>query len=212
MRPHYSIVAHPTAEPITIAQASDHLRVDSTDDQAYIGELISVAREYYDTITQRASAPASYLLTAETWADLFNPSRRGSHGRDYYEAEQVGFNNYAIPIQRSPLVSVASIKYYAPGATELTTMASSEYRVVTSTTPGIVQLVNSPPAVADRVDAIQIAFNAGDNCAPPMSNHAIKMLVNNFYDQRVPVAFAAAHEIPFGLRTLIETQKIGGNF
>jgi hypothetical protein len=45
-----------------------------------------------------------------------------------------------------------------------------------------------------------------------MSRHAIKMLVANFYEQRVPLAFASSTEIPYTLRALIETQKIGGNF
>lgn len=212
MRPQYSIAVQPTNEPITLAQASDHLRVDSTDDQAYISDLIPVAREYFDAVTGRSSAPISYLLTAETWEDLFDPNR--SQRRDIIrESWQAGmFNNYAIPIFRTPLVSVESVKYYAPNATQLTTMSAADYRVVTGAEPGRIQLVSSPPAISDRVDAIQITFTAGDLCPPAMSRHAIKMLVANFYEQRVPIAFASATEIPYTLRALIETQKVGGNF
>jgi len=211
MRPQYSITEQPTSEPITLIQASDHLRVDSTEDQAYISALISVAREYFDAITSRSSAIATYLLTAGTWEDLFNPSRRQAIGRDL-DIETVEYNGYVIPIYRTPLLSVDSIKYYAPESVEMTTMSASEYRVITGAEPGRIQLVNSPPAIDERIDAIQITFKAGSDCAPAMSKHAIKMLVANFYEQRTPIAFASANEIPYTPKTLIEQQKIGGNF
>ena len=194
MRPQYSITVAPTSEPITLSQASDHLRVDSTDDQSYISDLISVAREYFDGVTGRSSAPTTYVLTAENWEDVF-------HGL-----------SYAIPIYRTPLVSVSSIKYYAASTGTLTTLDPSEYRVITGAEPGRVQLLNSPPAIFDRIDAIQITFIAGNDCPHAMSRHGIKMLVANFYDQRVPIAFASATEIPYTLRAIIENQKIGGHF
>ena len=195
MRPQYSTTVAPHSEPITLAQASDHLRVDSTDDQSYISDLISVAREYFDSVTGRASAETTYLLTAESWGGLFNcPS------------------TYEIPIFRTPLASVSSVQYYAPDATTLTTMATTDYRVVTGAEPGRIQLVSSPPSVDDRIDAIQITFIAGNNCPPAMSKHAIKMLTANYYDQRAPIAFASTTEIPYTLKSLIENQKIGGYF
>jgi len=211
MRPQYSISIAPTSEPITLAQASDHLRVDSTDDQSYINDLIPVAREYFDSTTGRSSAIATYVLTAGTWEDLFNPSRRQSNQRDF--ADQVTeYNGYVIPLYRTPLLSVDSVKYYAPDGVSLTTMSASEYRVITGAEPGRIQLVNSPPAIHDRIDAIQITFKAGTSTPTALSKHAIKMLVGNFYEQRTPISFAAASEIPYTLRAIIENQKIGGYF
>jgi len=201
MRPHYSITAQPDAEPITLAQASEHLRVDSTEDQAYISDLIPVAREYFDALTGRASAIATYVMTAETWEDLF-----------YQIGRIENTSAYVIPIYRTPLLSVTSVKYYAPDADTLTTMSASDYRVITTAEPGMIQLKNSPPSVDDRIDAIQITFTAGTDCAPAMSKHAIRMLVAHFYENRAPVAYASTYEIPFTLKALIENQKIGGFF
>lgn len=202
MRPQYSISTQPDAEPITLNQASDHLRVDSTEDQTYIRDLISVAREYFDALTGRSSAITSYVLTAETWEDLFNQTGR--------------INNtsaYVIPLYRTPLLTVESVKYYAPDATTLTTMSSSDYRVITGSEPGMIQLKDSPPSVDDRIDAIQIAFTAGSDCAPAMSKHAIRMLVAHFYENRVPINIGnITSEMPFTLKSLIENQKIGGFF
>jgi len=218
MRPQYSISIPPTSEPITLAQASDHLRVDSTDDQSYISDLISVAREYFDAVTGRSSAPATYVLTAETWEDLFDPSRqqeRGllrNNGFDYSNLNYSNFSNYVIQIFRTPLVSVQSIKYYDATTGNLTTLDPTQYRVITGAEPGRVQLVESQPAIKDRIDAIQITFVAGNDSPPAMSRHGIKMLVANFYEQRVPIAFASASEIPYTLRAIIENQKVGGHF
>lgn len=203
MRPQYSISIAPISEPITLKQASDHLRVDSTDDQVYINDLIPVAREYFDAITGRSSALITYVLTAPTWEDLFNPTRRG---------DEICYNGYVIPINRTPLVSVDSIKYYANDSETLTTMSASDYRVITGAEPGRIQIKESPPSVDDRIDAIQITFKAGIDAAPAMNKHAIKMLVANFYEQRAPIAFASASEIPYTLKSIIEAQKIGGYF
>ena len=204
MRPQYSITTAPTSEPITLAQASDHLRVDSTEDQSYISDLISVAREYFDAVTGRSSAIATYVLTAETWEDLFNPTRRDN---------TIFYNGYVIPIYRTPLLSVTSVKYYANGSNSLTTMSASDYRVITGAEPGRIQLVDAPPSVDDRIDAIQITFTAGADTAPAMSKHAIRMLVANFYEQRAPIIIGnIVNEIPYTLKSIIEAQKIGGNF
>jgi len=196
MRPQYSTSVAPNSEPITLAQASDHLRVDSTDDQIYISDLISVAREYFDSVTGRASAEATYTLTAESWENIISCSA-----------------TYEIPIYRAPLVSVSSVKYYAPDESSLTTMETTAYRVVTGAEPGRIQLISSPPSVDNRIDAIQITFVAGNDSPPAMSKHAIKLLTANYYDQRAPIVTGTiATEIPYTLRSLIDNQKIGGHF
>jgi hypothetical protein len=205
MRPHYTVTQCPAAEPVTGDQAAAHCRIDSTDDLAYVSDLVAVAREYFDGMTGRSSARMSYLLTAARWEDLFDkvPSENNRYApRDLY----------AIPIFRTPLVSVESVKYYAPDAETLTTMSADDYRVSTATEPGVIQLVGEPPETADRVDAIQIAFTAGNDCTSAMSKHAIKMLVAHFYEQRTPVAFTSVQQIPFTLQAIIDNQRVRGHF
>jgi uncharacterized phiE125 gp8 family phage protein len=205
MRPQYTPLTTPAAEPLTATQAADHLRVDSTDDIAYVGDLVAVAREYFDGMTGRSSAQIQYVLTASRWEDIFDQTPSDN-------ITSIPRDQYAIPLYRSPLVSVDSIKYYAPDATTLTTMATTDYRVVTNAQPGIVQLKNDPPEIDDRIDAIQITFTAGGDCVPAMSKHAIRMLVAHFYEQRTPVAFTSVNQIPFTLKSIIDNQRIKGHF
>jgi len=196
MRPQYSLVTPPATEPITIDQASAHLRVDSSDDLDYIVDLIAVAREYVEDITGRVCGVSGWRLIAPSWPALVGDSC-GS----------------AFSLYRTPLVSVESISYYAPDTETLTVMDSGDYRVIIGAEPGMIQIVGSLPSVDSRPDAIQIEFTAGyadAGLVPAQLRHAVKMLVSHLYENRLPVAFASCQSIPFTLETLISNQKIGG--
>jgi len=214
MRPQYSITSQPISEPITYAQAAEHLRVDSTADVCYLTELIPVAREYVDGITGRVSAATTYQLTADSWQALFGdpPPVGGCYRDPLYGSTSCGGATQVIPLWRTPLVSVSSVKYYAPGEATLTTMGAADYIVQTTSEPGRVQIPGSLPAVDDRVDAIHITFIAGNSTPNAVHRHAIKLMVAHLYENRTPIAFATPSEIPYTLRDLITNQKTGGFF
>lgn len=208
MRPHYSITSQPASEPVTYADLASHLRVDSTDDQAYVTALISVAREYIDRITGRASISTAYLLAADSWSSAIGLPT-------WYELEQsrAVLSPVNIRLYRAPLIAVQSVKYYAPGAASLTTMSSADYRVITTTEPGSVQIFQNLPSVADRPDAIQIAFTAGHaNIAAmnAMHKHAVKLMAAILYENRMPIAPVDMKEIPHTLVAIVNNIKVGG--
>lgn len=192
-RPHYSIVTAPTIEAITVAQASDHVRVDSAADQEYIAALIPVGRQYVEDMTGKVCSRATFRVVAASWESL---------------------GGKTLSIMRSPLVAVTSVKYYSGWGTSQTTMTvNTDYIVCAATEPGIIQLATDPPAVATRPDAIEIIFTAGPERpeqSPPALRHAIKMMVAHLYEERVPVSVQELKEIPHSLHALIENQRIGG--
>lgn len=201
-RPQYTVSVAPASEPITLSQAQEHLRVDSADDADYITALISMVREYYDSITNRSSVATTWKLSAGDWADLYEKPQGNLRS----------YEDYIIPLCRTPLVSVTSVKYYAPGAAVQTTVSSSDYRVVTSEEPGFIQFVDAPPSVDDRADAIEILFVAGSG-ASDMDKHAMKLMLSHYYDIREPVVTGTiATEIPWGLKSLVMNRKIRGHF
>lgn len=198
MRPQYSITTRDTACPIPYAYAADHLRVDSSADMEYIEGLIAVAGEYVSSVTGRSAGRHTWMVVADSWTALTGNDSLGT-----------------IRIGRVPLISVSSVKYYALDAAALTTISANDYRVITTTEPGIIQPVGEWPDADERADAIQIAFIAGHNDgnpAPPVFNHAIKMLVAHLYEERKPVAFSSCSEIPFTLSNLIEHHRMEGRF
>lgn len=198
MRPHYSIVTRATMQPVSYQEAADQLRVDSTADMAYIDGLIAVAVEYVESVTGRVGARSTWLAVADSW-----------------DALTQGAADEVVKLCRTPLVSVSSVKYYAPDGVALTTLSGSAYRVITTTEPGIIQPVDDWPDTDDRADAIQITFIAGEQegCSPPAAwKHAVKMLVAHLYEERKPVAFTSCSEIPFTLQSIIENQRMEGRF
>jgi uncharacterized phiE125 gp8 family phage protein len=197
MRPHYTVVSRPIPEAIDYLAAADHLRVDSAADMAYIESLIAVACDYVGEVTGRVGTRTNLLCVAQSWGAL------------------TGGRSEAIRIARAPLVSVESIQYYAPDDGTLTTLSEDEYRVITSTEPGLIEPVTAWPAVDARADAIQIRLVAGhseNNPAPATWKHAAKMLVAHLYEERKPVAFTSCQEIPYALKNLIEHNRLEGRF
>lgn len=198
MRPHYSTVSRPVPEALEYAAAADHLRVDSAADISYIESLIAVACDYVGEVTCRIGTQTTLLCVADSW-----------------DALTLGNVDGTIKLGRVPLVSVSSIKYYAPDGVALTTLSANDYRVITTTEPGILQPVDDWPDVDDRADAIQITFVAGHsqgNPAPPTWQHAAKMLIAHLYEERKPIAFTSCEEIPYTLKNLIEHNRIEGRF
>ena len=45
----------PAVEPVTVAEAKAHLRVDISDDDTYIGTLITAAREWCEEYLDRSA-------------------------------------------------------------------------------------------------------------------------------------------------------------
>jgi uncharacterized phiE125 gp8 family phage protein len=194
MRPQYQIIRQPEIEPITYAELASHLRVDSSDDEDYVTALISVAREFVDKVTGRVSLESDYLMIADSWASA-----------------TLGDSGY-IRIYRTPLVAVRSVKYYEPGATDITEMPVADYRVVSGTEPGIVH-VSSAPGVDIRPDAIHIEFTAGHARVEEISamhKHAVKLMASVLYENRMPIAPVDMREIPYTLQAIINNIKIGG--
>lgn len=199
MRPHFATLTPPESEPLSYQSAADHLRVDSEADLQYIEALISVAREYVESVTGRVAYTQTLLVVGDSWKSLMRDRR-----------------DNLLRIGRSPVQSITSVKYYAPGATTLTTLSTSDYRAVLYAEPAMIQhLDNAWPELDDRPDAVQIEFVAGhsdDNPPPPGYLHAIRMLVAHLYEERKPIAFTSFNEIPYTLTYLIEMQRMDGRF
>lgn len=194
---HYTLTTQPAREPITAQEAADFLRLGcSPDELAALTGFVSAAREAVENFTGRALMVSGWKLVAEDWT-----------GGD------ITWIGDVMTIDRSPLVAVSAVKYYAGGETSLTTLSDSEYLVITGTTPGRVQLKIDPPALADRADAVQIDFMAGaadPGAIPPTMLHAVRLLAGHLYENRGTQGSADPTNWPAGLVHLLTSQRIGG--
>lgn len=158
-------VPPPVSEPLTIAQARAHLRVDDVGDDSLIAALISTARQLAEDRTGRSLGTQSWELSLPRFPD----------------------GNAPIDLPRPPFVSVTSVTYTnAAGASIV--MPAQDYTV----TPGIVlsQLRPAPaqvkvwPDTYDQADAVRIRYVAGYSQIPTPILSWMLLTIGTLYDHR----------------------------
>lgn len=188
----YKVITPPTAEPITLAEAELHLRVDGDTEDNLISDLIKAAREYCEEFTRRALAEQ----TIEAYPDHFP-----------YEGE--------IELPRPPLQSVTSIKYKNSAGTETNMTADTDYLVDVDSTVGRIVLPygKSWPAFTPwPVHPIKIRYVAGYSSADPIPKsikQAMLLLVGHWYENREAVLKGTiSKEIEIAVKALLSLHRV----
>lgn len=178
-----TLVTAPPVEPISLQEAKDHLRVDTTDEDALIDALIMAARQHTEKYLARA-------LITQTW-DWNLPC---------FPRE------FEVPYP--PLQSVTSIKYY-DGDNVQQTLSSSVYEVNTASTGGLIReaIGQTWPAHYTRYDAITVRFVAGygDGVGdvPWPIKAAMLLFVAHLWCNRELATDRPQQEVPFGYCDLL---------
>jgi hypothetical protein len=154
------LVTGPAAEPLTLAEAKLHLKVDAADEDSLIQNLIQAAR-------LAAEEETGLALLAQTWRlylDAF-PQAAGwwggvREGARSAEVERV------IELPRPPLLSVTHVKTYDT-VDAASVMPAADYFVDGASRPG--RIVLRPhaawPAALRDTNAIEIEYQAGFGAA-----------------------------------------------
>lgn len=171
-------------EPVTTAEAKTHLRVTGTDDDTYIGTLITAARQYVETFLNRA-------LITQTW-----------------EWRLDGFSLWTLIVPMAPLISVTSIQYIdGEGTTQ--TLATTEYTVDAKSEPARIAPAYGKywPATRYEMNAVTITFTAGYGAAsavPFQIKQAILLVIGHLYERREEtITGTIIAEIPLGVQALL---------
>ena len=157
------------AEPVTIEEAKQHLRVDGEEENVLIGNLIKSARSEVENICGRQ------LLTA-TWVQKLDAFP--------------GSGTILLPV--SPMQSITSITYTDIGGSSQT-VATSVYDSDTSSSIPRIFLKDgqSWPSSQSITNAVTVTFVAGYGDAradvPEVARQAILMLVGRLFCIRAPV-------------------------
>jgi uncharacterized phiE125 gp8 family phage protein len=168
----------PEVEPIALAEAKAHLRVDEDHEDALIAQLIVAARMFVERTLGLA------LLT-QGWAYFLDAWPRSSC--------------VALPIAPVRSVDAVTLHEATGGSTEID--AEAYAADILSQPARIVFKGAAPPVLPRELNGFEIAFTAGygDEAedVPPPIRHAITLLVAHWFERREPVVLgAAAQEVP----------------
>jgi len=190
-----SVVTEPASEPVSVAEAKAHLRVDTADDDSYIGTLIVAAREWVQSYLDRALVTQQLTVKLDTFPDEIELPRP--------------------PVASGGTLTATTVSYtLSSGSTAA--MSVSEYRVDRDATPGVVRTVYAgtwPTHLADS-NAVSVTWWAGYGEAsdvPAVIRHAILMLVAHWYESRQAAVSTGAvpQDVPFGVKSLLDSKKWG---
>ena len=193
----YSIVqtVAPFDEPITTAQAKTHLGVLHSNDDTYIGLLVTAARQACEAETNRALIYSKWELRL-----------------DRFPVEE-------IIIPRPPLYSVDSIQYVDEDGTTQT-WAASKYQIDSKMEPGRIKPAYDQtwPVTRAQYNAVTVTYWAGyapvevgsptdfSGNVPEAFKQAIKLVLGNFYGNRESVVVgmgALVVELPQSAKWLL---------
>ena len=185
----------PAVEPVSVSEAKAHLRVDISDDDSYIQNLVSSAREWCEQYLDRTLITTQWTMRLDSFP-------------------------YEIELPRPPIATsgtaTAVTLTYTLGDDSTATLSTTAYRVDRNSTPGVVRQLRAGtwPANLDDYNAVAVTWWAGYGASgtsvPAAIRHAILMLVGHWYESRSSVLTGSiSKEIEFGVKSLLDSQRWG---
>ena len=176
-------------DPVTLAEAKEHLRIDGTDDDTWLTNNITAATNIAQKFANRQFVTATY--------DWFLP----------------GFCWDELRVPMPPLQSVTSITYVdSAGTTQ--TLATSVYQVDANREPGRITPAYGqywPSWRVDTYNAVTVRFVAGYGAAsavPKEVKTAILLWLGELYENRENTTTIELREIPMGAKNLLRMDGI----
>jgi uncharacterized phiE125 gp8 family phage protein len=182
----YRVITPPVIEPVTLTEAKAQCRVDITDDDTFLTDLIGRARETIEKMNWRAFLTQTIELWLEEWP-----------------------HDDEIELPAPPLQSVTSIVYYDVDDVAHT-LSATVYFVDVISEPGQVHLKHNqtwPILTLRDYNAICVTYKAGWAAAadvPKSIKQAVLLLVGHWYENReASIVGAIAREIELGIQALL---------
>lgn len=186
------VVTAPVSEPVTLADAMSHARVDSDEDQGFIQRCVKAAREWLEEITGRQFITATLRL-------------------DLDEFPACGY----IDLPRPPLGSVTSVTYYDSSNVQQTLSASTAYESDPSPSLPRVRLRTGQwwPSTYDRANAVSVTYTAGYGAAPanvpaPIQMAILQLVAHWYQNRETTVVGTISKELEFQTKRLIQPYRM----
>ena len=185
------LTSGPSTEPVSLAEAKLHLRVDTADDDALISSLIVTSRMHVEAALDLALITQSWSYFIDAWPN--DPITR-------------------LPLR--PVQSITAIRHYADsGANE--TIDPHRYMLDGTSTPArlvrrYASTFQKPGRAANGIEIAVIAGygNTSANVPAPI-RHSILLLVAHWYEHReVPDTNSTGVRVPALVSDLLNPYRI----
>jgi uncharacterized phiE125 gp8 family phage protein len=180
------LTSGPSVEPVSLADAKAHARVDSDAEDTLISSLILAARLHIERCLDLALISQSWSLYLDRWPD-----------------------GAFVELPLAPLISVDAVRLYGPTGSSAALDPGLFIIDSASRRPRLArQDGQSWPLPGRGVNGVEIAFTAGygqaEDDVPAPVRLAIRMLVAHWYEAREPVLLGEqADPVPASVASLI---------
>jgi len=182
-----------TVEPVTLAEAKAHMRVDFSADDTYIGTLITAARRHAENRTGRS-------FITQTWVQYLDAFPR------------------FIELHRGDVIGITTLKYIdTDGA--LQTWDAANYQTDLKDNPARVMparnVSNWPNTSTEDFNAVQVTYTAGYGATaasvPADIRQAVLVITEHLYGfGREVVTDMRLQTVPFSAYNLLEEYRLPG--
>lgn len=184
------LTSGPPLEPVTVAEAKAHLRVDGTAEDTLIASLILTSRLHLETALGLALVTQSWRMLLDRW-----PSTK--------ELE--------LPLR--PLQSLDEVRVISAAGDPTIIATDGYYADVASVPARLVRTGAIWPQPGQAANGIEIDFTAGygdaANDVPAPIRQALLLLVAHWYEHRDPIEVGAADTvIPAVVSDLLASYRI----
>lgn len=184
----------PAAEPVSVSELRDNLRLDDTSwDASMLPILIEAGRQAIENETGRTLIDTTYEIRYDEWPDATN-------------------QNW-LDLPHGPIDSVTSIKYIDTDGDEQT-WSSANYRVDLYSLPGRVTEAFGVawPSIRDMTGAITIEYVAGYGTAgssvPDALRQAVMLVASDLFENSEGQIVGTIAKINPTVQMLINTHKV----
>lgn len=174
------------AEPITLAEAKLHLRVDGSDEDSLITALIKAVRIACEVECRRTMLDSTWELVQ----DAFSP---------------------ALELHNPPLIAITSVKYIDLNGAEQT-LDPQDYTLDKDTEPGwlVPAYGKRWPDTRDQVNAVRVRYRAGYTTVPEVLRAWMFLHIGHYYKNReASISGTIITALPFVDR-LLDGYKVHG--
>jgi uncharacterized phiE125 gp8 family phage protein len=179
------VPASVTTEPVTLAEAKTHVRVDTDADDALLTGLIMAGREVIESLTGRLLITRSCVYTCPPCG-------------------QVQLPGY-------PMGTLTSVAATLTTGGSPTTLSATAYSLDASDSYGILTISTIPNDTASLAITYSAGYASAAAC-PQALKQAVLLLVGHWYQSRETAQPGTMHELPYGVEALCRLYRVAWGF